>query len=640
MPQSLIVSTLALSLAAPLFGTVALPDPTPSATSVEVTGDVVVEEVDLRVVPAAEADAAESQDVIDPATEPVVADAPVDGRVQTPPVDTSAVQTIGVTWPDETDAAGLAPKLRAMTDGTWTAWQDLEVSDVHPDAGGVDAQHALRAGTDSLWIGDAEAVQLSFVATTAGGPDDLRLTLVGSEVPADGVTVPSAYGGADVGTASLTTSSGTRSDRSGARVVNAAVLGQPAAVRAAAAAAPRVISRAEWGARPQQCALDLAAGGLVAAAVHHTAGSNSYASAAQAMQQIRNDQAYHMDARGWCDLGYNFIVDKWGNIYEGRAGSLTQPVIGVHAGGFNTGTVGVSMLGEYGATAPSAATQESVSRIIGYRLGAYGKNPAGTVPYRTLGGENSRFAAGTTVNLPVVFGHRDTAYTACPGNAGYAALPAIRSRAQKIAYSEPLVKALYADMLGRGVDPTGLATWTGLLLSGAPASTLGDNIARSREYASARVAAAYREILRREPDGPGLEDWTTRVMSGRVKIEDLRGWLVSSQEYYQRSGGNDRAFVAQLYRDILRRDAAQSEIDHWVREIARGGRGIVNAGIWRSLESANLRVHEAFDVYLDRRADPTGLATWGPYWQANGEDALRGMIIGSDEYLARSVRLF
>ena len=107
-----------------------------------------------------------------------------------------------------------------------------------------------------------------------------------------------------------------------------------------AADAPQIISREEWGARPQVCQPAVATA-LVGAVVHHTADPNDYSTVAEAERRIRADQAYHIDGRGWCDIGYNFVVDKWGNIYEGRDNSLTQPIIGVHAGGFNTGTLGV-----------------------------------------------------------------------------------------------------------------------------------------------------------------------------------------------------------------------------------------------------------------------------------------------------------
>jgi hypothetical protein len=315
-------------------------------------------------------------------------------------------------------------------------------------------------------------------------------------------------------------------------------------------------------------------------------------------------------------------------------------VIGVHAGGFNTGTVGVAMLGTFSTVSPPAATLESVARIIGYRLGAYGRNPSGMMTYYTSGGENSSVPAGTTVSLPVVFGHRDVAYTACPGNLGYAQLGWIRARAQQFAYSGPLVRALYHDMLQRGVDPTGYDGWRAALMSGIPVSTVGDSISRSSEYVERQVSDAYLKILGRNPDPTGFAGWTSEIMAGRLRAGDLRMALAGSDEYFQRAGGTLEAYVAALYRDLLQRQAGPAEIFVWVQAAQTAGRGILPAGVWNSPESASLRVNETYLRFLDRGADPTGLATWVPSWQAYGDDGLRHQIVGSDEYLARSARLF
>lgn len=594
--------------------------------------DVVVESAPLVVATQAEADpsngAAPSTGEVEPSDGTVVADALTpDGRVETEAIATPDVQTIGVTWPAGAEPAPGA-QVRTLDDGAWSAWQQLEGSDIAPDPGTVDAART-RAGTDSFWIGDADAVQLSFEATATGGPADMNLTLVGSDAVAPAQDASQA---AVIGDAAVTGDS--RATVRTAALVAAAP--EPAALPAAVPA-PIVFTRDAWGARGQACAPDVART-LVGAVLHHTAGSNAYGSVAEAMQQIRNDQAYHIDARGWCDIGYNFIVDKWGNIYEGRQNSLTQPIIGVHAGGFNTGTVGVSMLGEFGATQPSTAMQEAVSRIIGYRLGVYGRNPAGNMVYTTLGGENSRYPAGSVVSLPVVFGHRDVAFTACPGNVGYSTLHGVRERARNIAYAEPVVRALYHDMLQRQPDPTGLGTWTSWVLAGRPASALGDGIARSREYVEQRVIEAYATILRRAPDPAGFEVQVQAIMAGVFRVEDLRGQLIASPEYYAAAGGNHAAYVAKLYRDILQREAVPAEIAWWTSTISARGLAIAPYGVWRSRESAELRVHETYDIYLDRKADPTGIGTWSPYWMANGDDALRAVIIGSDEYLGRSIK--
>jgi hypothetical protein len=411
----------------------ATPDATPDATA-EAAPDA-----EPGATPEEPVDTTEDLPPVDAAAETVVAgfvEAEEPERVVTAPVDTAGAQTIGVTWPADAQAAALAPQARSLTDGTWSEWTDLEASDVAPDDGTADAEHAVRGGTDSLWVGEADAVQLSFAGTPTGGPADMTLALVSSpeEEPAP---VEGAAASSDA------------TFRAAAYVPNAV-------------SAPAVYSRAQWGARGQVCAPDVAST-LLAAVVHHTAGSNSYSTVAQAMQQIRNDQAYHIDGRGWCDIGYNFLVDKWGNVYEGRANSGTQPVIGVHAGGFNTSTVGISMLGDYSSVTPSAGTQESVARLIAWRLSQYHRDPTSTVGYTTWGGENSRYPAGTRLDLRVVVGHRDTAFTACPGAAGYATLDGVRARARALIGAGFVNPAPTATSVGIG----GSVSITGGVITGA-----------------------------------------------------------------------------------------------------------------------------------------------------------------------------
>jgi hypothetical protein len=458
----------------------AVPAAPPAA---EVT-EVAVELPDAPSSARAAAPAPEAPTVDATESDHLVADLEVaPGRRATPVVDTSDAQTLGVTWPEPAADAALDVEVRVLDEGRWSAWTPLEAG-AAPDAGSVDAEHATRAGTESMWLGGAEAVQVSFADTVALDVGELALTLVGDASPADGSPAPGGTSApsaapsspapsepapsspapsspapsvpppasptptagptpatATAPAAATTSSTAAVRDRAAATASRSGTVGrtvaqvsapqvataQAAGTQAAAAGtAPRVISRAEWGAPAQTCRPDVASG-LVGAVVHHTAGSNGYGSVAEAMQQLRNDAAYHIQSRGWCDIGYNFVVDKWGNIYEGRAGSMTEAVVGVHAGGFNTGTVGVSMLGTYDA-APPLATQVAVGRIIGWRLGAYRVDPRGTMSYATGTGENSRFQ-NQTVTLPRVIGHRDVSYTSCPGNGGYAALAAIRNTA-------------------------------------------------------------------------------------------------------------------------------------------------------------------------------------------------------------------
>lgn len=583
----------------------------------------------------------DEQAPVDPTSTTVVADElSTDGRVLTPPVDTADVQTLGVTWPEGVDTTALEPQVRSRDDGTWSDWVELEGSEGAPDEGTVEAARETRGGTESVWIGDADAVQLSFAATTAGGPDDLQLALIGSDpvTPAAPATSTAPASSSVEGPSAVVRTAAYVTSTASSSVTSA----EPAAV-ATAVSAPAVYSRASWGARAQACAPDVASS-LVGAVVHHTAGSNSYTTVAAAMQQIRNDQAYHIDGRGWCDIGYNFIVDKWGNIYEGRANSMTAPVIGVHAGGFNTGTVGVAMLGSYDA-APSAATQQAVGQIIGWRLGAYGVDPQGWMSYYTGVGENSRYQ-NQYVSLPRVFGHRDVAFTACPGNGGYAALPTIRAVAASVAgamavgEAQSVVTALYQDLLGRGPDPTGLTGWTAALVSGVSQANLVTALTHSDEYISLRITQAYREVLGREPDPQGAQEWLVAIRAGYATVDDVQRRFYDSSEYVTISGGTERGYIARLYDTMLRRGASQSEIDSWLSVWQQSGRTVMVDAIWFSFEAASIRAGDYYQVFLGRGPDPSGQAAWAQVLLGYGEGAVRAGIAGSLEYRARAIARF
>jgi hypothetical protein len=586
--------------------TAVAPSPTPSASPSEAPA--------VAPSPSASPTSAPTESV-DPAEGAVVADVLADdGRVVTPSVETEDVQTIGVTWPADADVADLAPQARTLTDGEWSDWAAIQVEATAPDAGTADAAHAVRGGTDSFWVGEAEAVQLSFAATAEGGPADLSLALVGEGTTGGaGATVDGAAttGDAVVRTAAYTT-------------------GAASTAAPAAAAAPGIITRGQWGARPQVCAPDVA-GSLAGAVVHHTAGSNSYTTVAQAMAQIRGDQAYHIDARGWCDIGYNFVVDKWGNIYEGRANSLTQAVIGVHATGANTGTVGVSMLGNYDTVGTTPQMIDAVGRIIGWRLAAYGVNPLGAGTYPS------------GLYLPRIVGHRDVTSTACPGRYGYAQLGNIRNiaavsgPAMPLADAQAITRKLYRDMLGRDADAGGVNGWSTAMVGGMPPAQVATGLATSAEYAYAAVDRAYRDVLGRAPDASGIATWTSAIMDGRMRSEDLRIWLFGSVEYFNISGQTNERYVAALYSKMLGRTASSADVAFWAPLVASKGQDAVVRGFWQSMESANIRVQAFYQQYLGRAADAAGMATWPPVLLARGEGELRSQIVGSVEYRNQAV---
>jgi flagellar hook assembly protein FlgD len=163
--------------------------------------------------------------------------------------------------------------------------------------------------------------------------------------------------------------------------------------------------------------------------VHHTAGSNSY-SAAQSAAIVRGIQRYHVLGNGWDDIGYNFLVDKYGRVFEGRRGGIAQNVVGAHAGGFNTGSVGVAVLGNYESASFSSAARTALENLLAWRLDVGHVFPRALVGRVSAG--SSRWPAGTNVRLRAVSGHRDTSYTSCPGNAIYGQLGSIARNVTQI----------------------------------------------------------------------------------------------------------------------------------------------------------------------------------------------------------------
>jgi flagellar hook assembly protein FlgD len=195
-------------------------------------------------------------------------------------------------------------------------------------------------------------------------------------------------------------------------------------------AAPAIISRASWGADESIVrGAPSYAPSVRFAVVHHTAGTNSY-TAAQSAAIVRGIQRYHVVSNGWNDIGYNFLVDKYGQVFEGRAGGIDQPVIGAHAGGFNTGSTGVALLGTYGSAQAPGAAADAIQRLLAWRLDVAHVDPLTRLT--AVSGGNERFPAGTSVSLRAVSGHRDTGSTSCPGNGLYSQLSGLASQAAAI----------------------------------------------------------------------------------------------------------------------------------------------------------------------------------------------------------------
>lgn len=224
-----------------------------------------------------------------------------------------------------------------------------------------------------------------------------------------------------------------------------------------------VRTRADWGADESLRRDEPSYASTVrAVVVHHTAGSNDYAPA-DVPRRIRADYAYHVQARGWSDLGYNLVVDKYGGIWEGRAGGLGRATVGAHAAGFNTGTLGVSLLGDMTTARPTDAAVAAMSRVAAYAAATWRFDPTGTVTLTSKG--SPRYASGTAVRLGRVHGHRDTGRTACPG-ALYDRLGDIRERAARLLGPAPQI--LQVTVTGSPVHAPSPMVLTGELNHPAP----------------------------------------------------------------------------------------------------------------------------------------------------------------------------
>ena len=125
---------------------------------------------------------------------------------------------------------------------------------------------------------------------------------------------------------------------------------------------------------------------------------------------------YHRNSNGWNDIGYNALVDKYGTIYEGRAGGLDQAIVGAQAQGFNSQTAGVANIGDYSEIPASGEALAATASYIRWKLAVHGQPLSGAVTLTSGGGSESRYPAGARVTVDRVLGHRDVGKTACPGD--------------------------------------------------------------------------------------------------------------------------------------------------------------------------------------------------------------------------------
>jgi len=287
---------------------------------------------------------------------------------------------VGLRWRGSADHAHLRVRVR-RDGGRWTRWRELEATSAEgPDV--FSGERVARGMSGPAWAGQADWVQYRSERRLPGAKLHFVKTI------------------------------GTVHPRAGVR---------------AAEAQPGIVPRSGWGAEdcPPRSGPDY--GEVKMAFVHHTVNLNDY-SREEAPAVVLGICRFHRNSNGWNDIGYNFLVDKYGTIYEGRAGGIDQPIIGAQAQGFNSVSTGIANVGTFSDVPQSNEALDAMARLIRWKLPLHGVPTAGTVTVTSAGGDTNRFGAGAQVTMNRISGHRDGNNTSCPGDALYAQLPELRRR--------------------------------------------------------------------------------------------------------------------------------------------------------------------------------------------------------------------
>ncbi len=333
------------------------------------------------------------------------------------------VSHVGLRWVGDDDAE---VELRWAVDGSWRPWQQVTVShDLEDEERGLVYSGLMRVDGASqlearVLAGRARAVRVVAIDTKWGPRRLVR-------------AAPPAASASAVG---------------------------PSRV-----AQPPVVSRAQWGADESLRASRQSHAPVAKLIVHHTATTNNDPDPAATVRAI---YSFHTRTRGWDDIGYNFLVDAQGRVYEGRYARAYAPgenptgenldgdaVVGAHAEGVNTGSVGIALLGDFIAASPTTAAFESLKSMLAWEVDRHYIDPTGSAPYRK--------ADGSVVTFPNIAGHRDTRATDCPGGSLYSRLPELRQAMPRPGPRPPLPVPVGYWVAGRDgtVRPFGDAPFLG-----------------------------------------------------------------------------------------------------------------------------------------------------------------------------------
>ena len=318
---------------------------------------------------------------------------------------THGVSVVGVTWTRGSEVSATDQfQIRTLTGAVWSPWETLDRDSSHrPDDTGADRAEGQQAeeGTQPYVVTGATKFEVRALASDGTAPTGAHVQVIDPGTSTADSAVGAPQGGSAV----------------------------------AAAGMPTIYTRAQWGADESLRRGSPSYGQTQVAYVHHTDSANNY-TAADVPAIIRGIYAYHVQSNGWDDIGYNFLVDRFGRIWEGRYGGMDKAVIGAHTLNYNSWSFGVSAIGNFVSTAPSQGMVDAIKRVIAWKFSLAGVPATGTV-----------FARDKWFNR--ISGHRDAFQTTCPGQYLYDKLPEIRSGVAA------LMGRLPAATLSRDVDRAG-----------------------------------------------------------------------------------------------------------------------------------------------------------------------------------------